>query len=86
MKYIRPRQDFSMSRIAQAMRCLICCDFEPTLHVYKDGKIPTMIIRVDGVGLSCEQAIATLCDLEHFSAANFKIIELSEAEVLTEVD
>ena len=23
--YIRPRQDFSLARMAQAMRCLICC-------------------------------------------------------------
>ena len=84
-RYIRPRQDFSLSRIAQAMRCLVCCDFEPTLHVWKDGKVSVMLIRVNGLG-SCEQAIATLCDMEHFNAANFKILELTPAEVLTEVD
>lgn len=85
-RYIRPRQDFSLSRIAQAMRCLVCCDFEPTLHVWKDGKVPVMLIRVNGVGGSCEKAIATLIDMEHFNEHNFKIIELSPAEVLTEVD
>lgn len=84
--YIRPRQDFSLSRIAQAMRCLVCCDFYVTMHVWKDGKIPVMLLKVDGDKWKSENAIATLVDMEHFNAANFKIVELSPAEVLTEVD
>ena len=87
--FIRPRQDFTLSRMADAMRCLVCCDFCPVMYVYKEGKKPSIII---GIGLSgtgkdlCEKAIATLVDMEHFNANNFKIIELSPAEVLTEVD
>ena len=89
--FIRPRQDFTLSRMADAMRCLVCCDFYPMMHVYREDKKPAIII---GVGISgdvndksfCEKAIATLVDMEHFNANNFRIIELSPAEVLAEVD
>ena len=89
--FIRPRQDFTLSRMADAMRCLVCCDFYPMMHVYKEDKKPAIIIGV-GIGVDvndknfCEKAIATLVDLEHFTQNNFKIIELSPAEVLAEVD
>ena len=89
--FIRPRQDFTLSRMADAMRCLVCCDFYPMMHVYKEDKKPSIIIGV-GIGGNandknfCEKAIATLVDLEHFNRNNFKIIELSPAEVLAEVD
>ena len=89
--FIRPRQDFTLSRMADAMRCLVCCDFYPMMHVYKEDKKQAIII---GVGIGgvvndksfCEKAIATLVDMEHFNANNFRIIELSPAEVLAEVD
>ena len=87
--YIRPRQDFTLSRMADAMRCLVCCDFCPVMHVYKEGKKPSIIISIETVGDRkdlCEKAIATLIDMEHFNKSNFKTIELSPAEVLTEVD
>lgn len=89
--FIRPRQDFSLSRMADAMRCLVCCDFYPMMHVYKEAKKPSIIIGVGIGGDSndknfCEKAIATLVDMEHFNRNNFKIIELSPAEILTEVD
>lgn len=87
--YIRPRQDFTLSRIADAMRCLVCCDFCPVMHVYKEGKKPSIIISIEAVGDRknlCEKAIATLIDMEHFNKNNFKTIELSPAEVLAEVD
>lgn len=87
--YIRPRQDFSLARMAQTMRCLICCDFCPVMHVYKEGKLPVIIFSIEAIGDRkdlCEKAIATLIDMEHFVKNNFKIIELSPAEVLTEVD
>lgn len=89
--YIRPRQDFTLSRMADAMRCLVCCDFYPAMHVYKEDKKPSIIFGV-GVGADsndkhlCEKAIATLIDMEHFNKNNFRIIELSPAEVLAEVD
>lgn len=87
--YIRPRQDFTLSRMADAMRCLVCCDFCPVMHVYKEKKKPVLIISIEAVGDRkdlCEKAIATLIDMEHFVKNNFKIIELSPAEVLAEVD
>ena len=89
--FIRPRQDFTLSRMADAMRCLVCCDFYPMMHVYKEDKKPSIIIGV-GIGRDsndknlCEKAIATLIDMEHFNRNNFKISELSPAEVLVEVD
>ena len=87
--FIRPRQDFTLSRMADAMRCLVCCDFCPVMHVYKEGKKPSIIIGIEAVGdrkQLCEKAIATLVDMEHFTKNNFKIVELSPAEVATEVD
>ena len=87
--YIRPRQDFTLSRMADAMRCLVCCDFCPVMHVYKEGKKLSIIISIETVGDRkdlCEKAIATLIDMEHFNKSNFKTIELSPAEVLAEVD
>ena len=89
--FIKPRQDFTLSRMADAMRCLVCCDFYPVMHVYKEDKKPSIIIGV-GIGGDvndknfCEKAIATLVDMEHFTQNNFRIIELSPAEVLAEVD
>ena len=89
--FIRPRQDFTLSRMADAMRCLVCCDFYPMMHVYREDKKPAIIIGV-GIGGDvndksfCEKAIATLVDMEHFNANNFRIIELSPAEILAEVD
>ena len=89
--FIRPRQDFTLSRMADAMRCLVCCDFYPVMHVYKEDKKPAIIIGV-GIGSEvndknfCEKAIATLVDMEHFNENNFKIIEMSSAEAATEVD
>ena len=89
--FIRPRQDFTLSRMADAMRCLVCCDFYPVMHVYKEDKKPSIIIGV-GIGGDvndknfCEKAIATLVDTAHFNANNFRIIELSPAEILAEVD
>ena len=89
--FIRPRQDFTLSRMADAMRCLVCWDFYPMMHVYKEDKKPSIIIGV-GIGGDvndksfCEKAIATLVDMEHFNANNFKIIEMSPAEAATEVD
>ena len=89
--YIRPRQDFTLATMARAMRCLVCCDFCPVMHVYKEAKKPSIIIGVGiGGGVNdksfCEKAIATLVDMEHFTKSNFRIIELSPAEVLAEVD
>ena len=89
--FIRPRQDFTLSRMADAMRCLVCCDFSPVMHVYKEGKKQSIIIGV-GIGGDvndksfCEKAIATLVDMEHFTRNNFRIIEMSPAEAATEVD
>ena len=88
---IRPSQDFTLSRMADAMRCLVCCDFYPVMRVYREDKKPSIIIGV-GIGGDvndksfCEKAIATLVDMEHFNANNFKIIEMSPAEAATEVD
>ena len=87
--FIRPRQDFTLSRMADAMRCLVCCDFCPMMHVYKEDKKPSIIIGIGVVGYGkdlCEKAIATLVDMEHFNENNFKIIEMSPAEAATEVD
>ena len=87
--FIRLRQDFTLSRMADAMRCLVCCDFCPVMYVYKEGKKQSIIIGIGVVGYGkdlCEKAIATLVDLEHFNANNFKIIEMSPAEAATEVD
>ena len=87
--FIRPRQDFTLSRMADAMRCLVCCDFYPVMHVYKEGKKQSIIISIGVVGYGkdlCEKAIATLVDMEHFNENNFKIIEMSPAEAATEVD
>ena len=89
--FIRPRQDFTLSRLADAMRCLVCCDFYPVMHVYKEDKKPSIIFGV-GVGADsndkqlCEKAIVTLVDMEHFNRNNFRIIELSPAEVIAEVN
>ena len=88
--FIRPRQDFTLSRMADAMRCLVCCDFFPVMHVYKESKKPVLIISMEGSVRDgkdlCEKAIATLVDMEHFAKNNFRIIELSPAEVLAAVD
>ena len=87
--YIRPRQDFSLATMARAMRCLVCYDFHPVLHVYKGISFPAILISIEAVGDKkdlCEKAIATLIDMEHFVKNNFKSIELSPAEVLAEVD
>ena len=69
--------------------CPLCCDFCPVMHVYKEDKKPSIIISIEAVGDRkdlCEKAIATLIDMEHFNKSNFKIIEMSPAEVLAEVD
>ena len=87
--FISPRQDFTLSRLADAMRCLVCCDFCPVMYVYKKGKKPSIIIGIGVVGYGkdlCEKAIATLVDMEHFNENNFKIVEMSPAEAATEVD
>lgn len=87
--YIRPRQDFSLATMARAMRCLVCHDFHPMMHVYKGMSSPVVLISIEAVGDRkdlCEKAIATLIDMEHFVKNNFKIVELSPAEILTEVD
>ena len=87
--FIRPRQDFTLSRMADAMRCLVCCDFCPAMYVYKEGKKPSIIIGIGVVGYGkdlCERAISTLVDMEHFDKNNFKIIDMSPAEAATEVD
>lgn len=87
--YIRPRQDFTLSRMADAMRCLVCCDFCPVMHVYKEGKKQTIIFSIEAVGDRkdlCERAIETLIVKEHFNKNNFKIIEMSPYEASTEVD
>lgn len=87
--YIRPRQDFTLATMARAMRCLVCCDFCPVMHVYKEGKKQTIIFSIEAVGDRkdlCEKAIATLIDMEHFVKNNFKIIEMSPYEASTEVD
>ena len=87
--FIRPRQDFTLSRMADAMRCLVCCEFYPVMHVYKEAKKPSIIFSIGAVGDRkdlCEKAIATLVDMEHFNRNNFRIIELSLGEVQIEVD
>lgn len=87
--YIRPRQDFSLATMARAMRCLVCCDFRPVMHVYKEGKKQSIIISIEAVGDRkdlCERAIETLIVKEHFNKNNFKIIEMSPYEASTEVD
>lgn len=87
--YIRPRQDFSLATMARAMRCLVCCDFCPVMHVYKEGKKQTIIFSIEAVGDRkdlCERAIETLIVKEHFNKNNFKIIEMSPYEASTEVD
>lgn len=87
MYYIRPRQDFSLARIAAAMRTLVLCDFEPHLVEYNKGKTQEILLRVDVDELRMnEKAIAILCEDQHFVPKNFRIIELSMAEVLVEVD
>lgn len=86
--YIRPRQDFSLSRMADAMRCLSCCGFYPAMHVYKEREKPVIVISIEAVGDRkdlCERAIETLIVKEHFGKNNFKIIELSPYEASTEV-
>ena len=87
--YIRPRQDFTLATMARAMRCLVCCDFCPVMHVYKEGKKQTIIFSIEAVGDRkdlCERAIETLIVKEHFNKNNFKIIEMSPYEASTEVD
>jgi len=87
MYYIRPRQDFSLARIAAAMRTLVLCEFEPHLVEYNKGKTQEILLVVDVDNLRMnEKAIATLCEDLDFVPKNFRIIELSKAEVLTEVD
>ena len=87
--YIRPRQDFSLSRMADAMRCLHCRGLYPALCVLEEKKKHVIVIRIEAVGdrkQLTEKAIKTLIDMEHFTESNFKIIELSPAEVaVTEV-
>lgn len=87
--FIRPRQDFTLATMARAMRCLVCCDFCPVMHVYNEGKKQTIIFSIEAVGDRkdlCERAIAVLIDMEHFTENNFKIIEMSPYEASTEVD
>ena len=88
MYFIRPRQDFSLARIAGAVRTLILCDFEDVrLREYNKGKTQEILIQVDVDELKInEKAVAVLCDMCHFVKTNFKIIELSAAEVMAEVD
>ena len=87
MYYIRPRQDFSLARIAGAVRTLACCEYDVRLVEYNKGKTQEILLRVDVDELCVnQQAIAILCDVQHFQPANFKIIELSKAEILAEVD
>ena len=87
--FIKPRQDLTLPRMADAMRCLVCCDFCPVMHVYKEAKKPSIIISIEAVGDRkdlCERAIETLIVKEHFNKNNFKIIEMSPYEASTEVD
>ena len=84
--FIRPRQDFTLATMARIVRCLECCDFSPGVYAYTEGKSPVIIFGVGVCGCDdkdfCEKAIATLVDMEHFAKNNFKIIELSPAEMM----
>lgn len=48
--YIRPRQDFSLSRMADAMRCLHCRGLYPALCVLEEKKKHVVVIRIEAVG------------------------------------
>lgn len=87
MYFIRPRQDFSLARIAAAVRTLVLCEFDVRVVEYNKGKTQEILLQVDIDELSVnEKAVAVLCEDQHFVPRNFRIIELSRAEVLAEVD
>lgn len=87
--YIRPRQDFSLSRMAGCIALLSYCGFHPVMRVLNKDMRPVIVIRIEAAGdrkQLIEKAIKTLTEMEYFDMNDFSIIEQSPAEVaVTEV-
>lgn len=87
--FIRPRQDFTLSRMADALHCLSYCGFYPAMYDSIEKGKRIVVISIEVVGdwkQDVLEAIKALVDMEHFNEDDFKIIEQSPAEVaVTEV-
>ncbi len=88
--FIKPRQDFTLSRIADALRCLFFCGYYPMMYnVIEKGK-HIVVISIEVVDDYWKQdaleAIQTLVDRVYFDKDDFTLIEPPSEAVVPEVD
>lgn len=87
--FIRPRQDFTLPRMADALYCLSYWGFNPTMEVSKEKKKRIIVIRIEAVGdwkQVALKAIEFLVAMEHFDKNDFTFIEPPSEAAVPEVD
>lgn len=91
--YIKLRQDFTLSRIADALRFLECSSsFYPSLCVSREKKKNIIVIRIEVVGDMkdmkelAERVIEILTKVGHFDKNDFMFIEPPSEAAVSEVD
>ena len=81
--FIKPRQDFTLSRMADALYCLSYYGYYPATYDYIEKGERIIVIRIEVVG-DVEQdaldAIQTLVDREHFDKNDFTFFEPAEVD------
>lgn len=88
--FIKPRQDFTLSRIADALHCLFFCGYYPMMYnVIEKGK-HIVVISIEVVDDYWKQdaleAIETLIKVGHFDKSDFTFIEPPSEGSVPEVD
>ena len=90
--FTRPRQDFTLSRIADALRFLECSsNFYPSMCVSREKK-NIIVIRIEVVGdikdmkELAERTIDILIKVGHFDKNDFTFIEPPSEAAVPEVD
>lgn len=76
--FIRPRQDFTLSRMADALHCLSFCGYYPAMYDSIEKGKRIVVISIEVVGdwkQDALEAIQTLVDRAHFDKNDFTFIE-----------
>lgn len=85
--FIKPRQDFTLSRIADALYCL--CGYYPVMYNFIEKGKRIVVISIEVIGdweQDALKAIQTLVDRGHFDKNDFTFIEPPAETVVPEVD
>lgn len=75
--FIRPRQDFTLSRMADALHCLSFCGYYPAMYDSIEKGKRIVVISIEVVGdwkQDFLKAIQTLVDRAHFDKNDFTLI------------